>query len=120
MLRWSLLHRTSPYDRSMSPRQTLFTIAALLLLGGLVFGLVPRSVSDSFDGQNFDCGSLFSPQSSVGQIEDDISGSTIQSTCSDKRSGMKVPTYGALGLAVVALIVAFVASDSRPNRPTPP
>ncbi len=86
-------------------------MAGIALLGGLVLGLVPRSVDEGFDSTK--CGSVLKPEESTSRISDAITGDDTSGDCHTKLSDAKPYMLGAFGLAGVALIGAFIASDTR-------
>lgn len=79
-------------------------------VGAIILGLSPRNVSDESGGSN-NCGSIFKPEKSAGEISDTIVGTDINGECESKLSGTKPYMFGAFGLAGIAFIVAFVASN---------
>lgn len=99
-------------------------LAGLLLVAGLVFGFTsPKHNATS-------CGTVFTGLSDdvafaddVDQIAGTLQGATpdddptdMHDACSEKLDDRRLPVYGLVGLAVVALIVSFVASGEAPTR----
>lgn len=101
-----------PYDRGMTPRAWLLSLALLFALGAAIAGLSPRSVDDGIGG-TLDCGSLVKPVDDAGFVTDTVTGSDTQGSCDDKRSSMKPLALGSLGLAGVALIVSFAVPQTK-------
>lgn len=94
----------------MSPRQILLSVAVLGFIGAIILGLSPRNVNDG-SGDSNHCGSIFKPEKSAGEISDSIAGTDINGECESKLSSSKPYMFGAFGLAGIAFIVAFVASN---------
>ena len=110
----------------MSPRQLLGSLAAILIVAGLVLGF--KTVST--DGVS--CGSAFSPSSAEARQADNneeivgtLAGATPDTdadnnaTACDSAVGDAKPlAYGGLALGAVALIASLVVSSERSTRTT--
>jgi hypothetical protein len=100
-------------------------LAGLLLVIGLFFGLTSPSVGDT------SCGSVFTGASDdaasaddVDQLAGTLAGAVpdddptdMQAACAAEIDDRRLPAYGAVGLAIVALIASFVASSDVASRP---
>lgn len=108
----------------MSPRQILLSLAAVLVVAGVVLGFRTVSTND------VSCGSVFQPSDrdadfadSGEAVADTLEGATSDgdgsnvAACESARGDAKPLVYGATGLGVLALLVSFTASAQRPTNP---
>lgn len=101
----------------MSPRNILLALGAILLAAGLFLGL--RTISAG----SLDCGSVLAPSDSdaafmeIGAQAVGSDPGQFTAACNASRSDAKPLAYGALGLGVLAGLLAVVApaKDQRPK-----
>lgn len=110
----------------MNSRATLLGLSALLIVIGAFLGFRTVAVDD------ISCGSVFSPSSEEAERADfgEELGGTLQGAtpdedtsnnaraCDDAVGNAKPLAYGALGLGVLALLLAFVVQRPRSESTT--
>lgn len=87
----------------MTPRRILLVLSALLIVVALAMGFSKRS-GDL-------CGTVFKPDNHAAERPDTLSGSFrgAQTDCAEAISDAKPLTYVALGVGVIAGLIALVA-----------
>jgi hypothetical protein len=103
----------------MTGRRVLLLVGLALVVGGLLFGFLPRTVS------GVSCGSAFVENRHAANSADLLGAILGESTgiadrCSDVRSASRIPALVLLALGgVLAVGSAFVGPEpgSRPEQP---
>jgi hypothetical protein len=87
-------------------RAILCGAAAAMLVLGLVLGFMPVGS---------ECGSVFRPDTFGAELRDTLAGSLggAADECEQDLSNRRIPTYGLLGMAVVAGLIAIAIGPDK-------
>lgn len=100
----------------MKPKTWLAIGALVLLAGGVLLGLLPRTTEGA--GRSIECGSVWSPQynDAVSASNEAGRGADFRKDCSSARTAVAIPSYVLLGLGVVAFIGAAMVDQRSRQR----